>query len=277
MKATTITSKFSWVVFIMWICFSIEATAQDKTFETNTTINKFPSFYNSLINRLEFSLSWSNYTQEDYFTWQQKARNKVMECLMTPPPNVPFAAITVDEQDRGTYIARKIVFNITGDSRVLAFLLVPKSQGIHPTVLLLHDHGAMFDIGKEKVIEPWNEPTKKMDTAHRWVTQCYGGKFIGDELAQRGYVCLAVGMLNWSDRGGAGSDGQSSLASGLLHYGSSFAGLIAFEDIRAAEFLSNQPEVDSKRIAAIGLSVGDFRTWQIAALSEHIAAGVSVC
>src|SRR5437016_5248217 len=30
-------------------------------------------------------------------------------------------------------------------------------------------------------------------------------------------------------------------------------------------------------VGAMGLSVGGFRTWQIAALSEHIAAGVSVC
>ena len=35
--------------------------------------------------------------------------------------------------------------------------------------------------------------------------------------------------------------------------------------------------MDAKRVAAMGLSVGGFRTWQIAALSDRIAAGVSVC
>jgi len=35
--------------------------------------------------------------------------------------------------------------------------------------------------------------------------------------------------------------------------------------------------VDAKRVAAMGLSVGGYRTWQTAALSDHIAAGVSVC
>ena len=48
------------------------------------------------------------------------------------------------------------------------------------------------------------------------------------------------------------------------------------EDLRAAEFLSIQPEVDPKRICTMGLSVGGFRTWQVAALSDHIAAGISV-
>ncbi|MBK9391913.1 MAG: hypothetical protein IPN68_17630 [Bacteroidetes bacterium] len=153
-------------------------------------------------------------------------------------------------------MARKVVLSITGDSRVLALMLVPKSKGPHPAVLLLHDHGAKFDIGKEKVIEPWDEPAEKIASARKWVSDCYGGRFIGDALAKRGYVCFAVDMLNWSDRGGAGYEGQQALASNLFNLGASFAGLIAHEDIRAAEFLSGQPEVDPKHIAAMGLSGG---------------------
>ncbi|MCI0542011.1 MAG: hypothetical protein L0Z50_42990, partial [Verrucomicrobiales bacterium] len=36
--------------------------------------------------------------------------------------------------------------------------------------LLLHDHGAKFDIGKEKVIEPWDEPPEKIESARKWIT-----------------------------------------------------------------------------------------------------------
>src|SRR5690606_16881850 len=43
------------------------------------------------------------------------------------------------------------------------------------------------------------------------------------------------------------------------------------------EFLAQRPEVDPKRIAAMGLSMGGNRTWQVAAMSDHIAAGVSIC
>jgi len=57
----------------------------------------------------------------------------------------------------------------------------------------------------------------------------------------------------------------------------SFAGLIAHEDLRAAEFLATRPEVDGKRVAAMGLSMGSFRTWQVAALSDQIACGVAIC
>ena len=105
----------------------------------------------------------------------------------------------------------------------------------------------------------------------------WGSPRIRDELAKRGYVCFATDMLNWSDRGGGGQEGQQALAANLFQLGMSFAGLIAHEDLRAAEFLAAQPEVDRQRVAAMGLSVGGFRAWQLAALSDHIDAGVSVC
>jgi dienelactone hydrolase len=183
----------------------------------------------------------------------------------------------IAEQDRGSYVARKIVFNLTADSRVLGYLLVPKGKGPFPAVMLLHDHGAKFDIGKEKVVEPFGVLPEQIKSAHDWADKLYDGKFIGDELAKRGYVCFATDALNWSDRGGAGYDGQQALASNLLNLGISFAGLIAWEDMYAAEFLATRPEVDSTRVVALGMSMGSFRAWQVAALSDRIAGGVAIC
>ena len=239
--------------------------------------DRLPVFYEKLASRMDYPLSWLHGGHGDFAAWRQTARAKVMECLLAAPPAAPFEPKVIAEQDRGSYVARKVVFNVTGDSRVLAFLLVPKSAGPHPAVLLLHDHGAKFDIGKEKVIEPWDEPPEKIESARKWVAQYYGGRFIGDELAKRGYVCLATDMLNWSDRGGGGYENQQALAANLFQFGASWSGLIAHEDLRAAEFLATRPEVDAKRVAAMGLSVGGYRTWQMAALSDRIAAGVSVC
>ena len=164
---------------------------------------------------------------------------------------MPYDPVVIAEQDRGTYVARKVVFNITGDSRVLGLMLVPKGKGPFPAVLLLHDHGARFDIGKEKVIQPFGVPDERMESAKEWVNLCYGGRWIGDELAKKGYICFATDMLNWSDRGGGGYDGQQALAGNLLHLGMSFAGLIAYEDLRSAEFLATRPEVDDKRVSHV--------------------------
>ena len=264
-------------LFLSLMASENESVAQSNDYQTYGVKDYLPVFYEKLAERQVYPLSWLQGMKGDFSIWRTEARAKVMECLLTPPPAVPFDPVVISEQDRGSYFARKIVLNITGDSRVLAFILVPKSKGPHPGVLLLHDHGGKFDIGKEKVVEPWDEPAEKIASARDWVKECYGGRFFGDELAKRGYVCFVTDMLNWSDREGGGHETQQALASNLFNLGMSFAGLIAHEDLRAAEFLSEQQEVDPKRIAAMGLSVGGFRTWQVAALSDHIAAGVSVC
>ena len=227
--------------------------------------------------RLDYPMSWLSGRFHDFGNWRAQARARAMHALLAPPPAGLFDPRIVSEQDRGTYTARKVVFNVTGDSRVLGFLLVPKGTGPFPAVLLLHDHGARFDIGKEKVIETWDDSSDRPASARKWVDQCYGGRFIGDELARRGYACFCTDALNWSDRGGAGYEGQQALAANLLNLGMSLAGCIAHEDLRAAEFLATRPEVDPRRVAAMGLSMGSFRTWQVAALSDRISAGVAVC
>lgn len=250
---------------------------RDTVYQTCGIKNLLPIFADSLAGRLDFPLSWSSGNFKDFHAWREAARKKVVECLLKPPPAAPFDPVVIDECDRGSYCARKIVLNITADSRVLGYLLVPKGTGPFPAVLLLHDHGSRFDIGKEKIVEPWNDDPGKLKSAREWAGKLYGGRFIGDELAKRGYLCFATDALNWSDRGGAGYDGQQALASNLLNFGTSFAGLMAWEDLRAAEFLAAFPGVDSNRVVAMGLSMGAFRVWQVAALSEHIAGGVAIC
>ncbi len=253
------------------------ARPRTDVYQTFGAKSDLPVFRDRVAERMTFPGSWLSGQYRDFAAWRRTARERVMQCLLAPPPPAPFEPTIIAEQDRGTHTARKIVFNLTADSRVLGLLLVPKGRGPFPAVLLLHDHGAKFDIGKEKVIETWDDPSERPKSARAWVDKYYGGRFLGDELAGRGYVCLATDALNWSDRGGAGYDGQQALASNLFHLGMSLAGCIAHEDLRAAEFLATRPEVDAGRVAAMGLSMGSFRTWQVAALSDRIAAAVAVC
>src|SRR5439155_21749037 len=144
----------------------------------------------------------------------------------------PFNPVVLAEEDRGSYVARKVVLNLTGDSRVLALMTVPKGQGPFPAVLLLHDHGAKFDIGKEKVIQTWDDRAEKLSSAQEWVKRYYGGRFLGDELARDGDGCFATDMLNWSGRGRSGHRGQKAFAADLLQMGICLDGLNAPEGVR---------------------------------------------
>ena len=61
----------------------------------------------------------------------------------------------IDIERREGYTVEKILFNVSKYSRVPAYLLVPEGKGPFPAVLLLHDHGAHFSIGKEKMVRPF--------------------------------------------------------------------------------------------------------------------------
>jgi dienelactone hydrolase len=246
------------------------------SYQTTGLDGNLPVFYKQLQAKLTFPLSWNSGSFKDFDKWRRTAREKVLECMIQPVEETPFGPKIIDEQDRGSYLARKVVFNVTAESRVLGLMLLPKGKGPFPAVLLLHDHGSKFDIGKEKMIEPWGNEAR-LTSARAWAERYFSGRFVGDELAKRGYAVLAVDALGWGDRGGLTYEAQQALQSNLLNTGTSMAGLMACEDMRAAEFLATLPEIDKKRIGALGFSMGAFRAWQVAALSEHISAAVAVC
>ncbi|NUO46588.1 MAG: hydrolase, partial [Streptomyces sp.] len=143
-----------------------------------------------------------------------------------------------------------------------------------PAVLLFHDHGARFDIGKEKLVRPWYDDTR-LAAAQTWADKYFSGRFVGDELARRGHTVLCLDAPGWGDRGPITYDQQQALASNFYHLGSSLAGLMAREDARAAGFLAGLNR--GRGVAALGFSMGAFRAWQTAALTDAVSATAAVC
>jgi len=242
--------------------------------------NKLPTFRDAIISRLSFSFRFDPQGEIEFKQWRSAARAKLLECLLVPPPRAEFEPVVIGREDRGTYEAQKIVFNVSADCRVPAYLLVPKGRGPFPAIIALHDHGAHFLIGKEKVIRPFDVSKEILTDAQRWVEKSYGNRFIGDELAKRGYVVFGMDALFWGERGlkeGVDYNLQQALASNLLQMGMTWIGVITWDDIRSAEFVASLPQVDPQRIGAVGLSMGCHRTWMLSAASDHIAAGIAVC
>ncbi|MBN2559923.1 MAG: dienelactone hydrolase family protein, partial [Phycisphaerae bacterium] len=241
---------------------------------------QLPTFRDVRIERLTFPLRFRPEQGADFAHWRRTARAALFECLQTPPPRADFEPVVIGREDRGSYEARKIVFNVSTDCRILAYLLVPHGHGPFPAIVALHDHGAEFSIGKEKVIRPFGVTPQVAKIAEQWVDRYYGGRWYGDELARRGYVVFALDALFWGERGckeGVEFERQQALAANLLQMGMTWSGVITWDDIRSAEFVASLPEVDPMRIGAVGLSMGSHRTWMLAAASDRIATGAAIC
>ena len=194
-----------------------------------------------------------------------------------------FGLETVISEQRDGYVCSLVEFSTGPDERVRGYLLVPDNASATdkvPAVIMLHDHGAHFTIGKEKLVRPFGVSPEMQEDALQWVGKCYDGVFVGDFLAQHGYVVLAVDALYWGDRGrleGADYDVQQALASNLLQMGGSWGGIITADDMRSTDFLASLDCVDTARIGCLGFSMGAYRSWMLAAVSSRIAASASVC
>ncbi|MEV4228908.1 dienelactone hydrolase family protein [Streptomyces bobili] len=236
-----------------------------------------PGFHPALKDALTFPLAWGNSPIRDFGTWRRAARAKVEETLLVDREDAtPYAPEFRQRTDGDGYTGELVTLSLTRHERVRAALLTPHGPGPFPAVLLLHDHGAKFDIGKEKLVRPWYDEAR-LASARAWTEKYFSGRFVGDELARRGYVVLVADALGWGDRGPLAYDRQQALASNLYQLGSSLAGLMAREDARAAGFLARLERVDRRRIAAVGFSMGAFRAWQAAALTDDLAATAAVC
>ena len=106
-------------------------------------------------------------------------------------------------EDRGTYDCLTVRLEVSDGDDAIAYLLVPEhSHGEKlPAVLMLHDHGARFDIGKEKLVRPPAEaPLWIRNSSEQWVKKYFDGAYMADTLASSGYVVLAADALYWGSR-----------------------------------------------------------------------------
>ncbi len=116
---------------------------------------------------------------------------------------------TLASESRDGYECRLIEYDVEKGERVKAYLLVPDAASRYekrPAVLMLHDHGARFDIGKEKLVRPLDSDLTIggseyiHDSSREWVEKNFDGVYLADSLAALGYVVLVSDALYWGDR-----------------------------------------------------------------------------
>lgn len=230
---------------------------------------------------LSYPMAWGNSDIRQFDLWRSSARDVLRrEMLLPPKPSTTYDMKVIDEEKRKGYKARKILFNLDAYSRVEAYELVPDGKGPFPAVLLLHDHGGHFSIGKEKMIRPFAVADSVVRDADEWCERCYGKQYVGDFLASKGYVVLAVDAPFWGDRGVKGGttwDWYKYIAGNFMMMGRNISAWMNFDDVYSADFFSSLPEVDANRLSCMGFSMGAYRSWMLSALTDKVKLGVAIC
>ena len=246
-------------------------------------MRNLPVYADSLIKDLTYPMAWGNSPITNFDEWRQSARQKVFDCMLTPPPapSDGFEEKVIFEEQREGYKARKIEIRLSRYYTVTAYVLIPDGKGPFPAINALHDHGAHLFIGKEKMIRPLAcEDSAVIKDADDWAAQLYEGQFVGDYLAQHGYVVFSADAPMWGERGqkeGARRDRYDMIAGNMMMYGIDLSAYMTYDDIAGTEFLASMPEVDAARIGCMGCSMGAYRAWMLSALSDRIKAGAAIC
>ncbi|MER7506470.1 alpha/beta hydrolase [Nonomuraea pusilla] len=209
----------------------------------------------------------------------------------------------------GDLAGEELSWSVGFGPRTRAYLLRPRgAAGPLPGVVALHCHSGMKWVGKEKIADGPEGPSPEV---RRLRSQIYGGRAYAAELARRGFVVLAHDVLCWGSRrfplaaGGRaaseadmhGTPGSSEadtngtpglseadrydlaaweheheVAKHCALLGTSFAGVVAGEDLAAAAYLRSRPDVTS--VGCVGLSGGGLRAALLGAFDPQVRAVV---
>jgi dienelactone hydrolase len=265
---------------------------------SGSDIGSLYPFVQQQADRSPLELSFLHDTFTDLAAWQSTARARVLERLSYQPAPVPPAAEVIRREDHGQYVQEYLTFQTTPDIRVPAYVLVPKAARLPaPGVVALHCHGGFYVWGKEKLVESDREHPQL--TAYK--QELYHGRSIATELARRGYVVIVIDAFYWGERRMLLDDDQASfrepsrmtkedvstfnrrsqqgeelVARSLFTAGITWPGVALWDDIRTVDYLASRPEVDPARLASVGLSMGGYRSFLLAALDPRIKVAVDV-
>ena len=249
-----------------------------------------------------FPMAYENRQGMSVEEWQRRGRAELERTLCYSPKPVPLDVKVESVMHRQGYEIRKISFAGSQHYRIPAYLLVPmKGNKPFPAVVALHDHGGYFYHGKEKLVG--------LDSEHPALTQFklqyYGGRPWADELARRGFVVIVADAFYWGERrlqyeqsplelknrlsglkpeqieyvnaiNAYLRDRNSELNTWLAFAGTSWLGIVNYDDRRTVDLLLSLPEVDPRRIGCAGLSGGGYRATYLAGTDPRVKASVIV-
>jgi hypothetical protein len=189
-------------------------------------------------------------------------RRRLLYQLMgdLPPRDRPISAKKRKEEERDGYILETLDLDLNGLETVPTYLARPKGlAGPAPAVIFNHSHGGGYQIGKLELVDgrSYLQP-----------------KPYARALTERGYVVLSIDAWIFGERS---HTSEMDMFKAMIWQGQVLWGMMVYDSLRAVDYLASRPEVDPKRLATLGISMGSTMAWWLAALDERIKVTVDIC
>lgn len=245
----------------------------------------------------EYDMSFLHPRWKSPVEYRKEALKVATEALAFAPKRVPLRPEVVSTEDLGDVIREKVLFSTCEQFRVPAFVHLPKNRkGKIPAIVDLHSHGGWFVFGKEKVSA--FAPGKMLPMLEKYHLENYEGRPTATEFARRGYAVLTIDAFPFGERRIVMADDmakygddrskytaevmqqlnqrcrtrESTIVKALAYAGTTWPGVVAWDDMRSVDYLESRPEVDASRIGSVGVSMGGYRSLMLCGLDPRIKA-----
>ena len=179
------------------------------------------------------------------------------------------------------YILEKLLLDLNGEEAVPAYFVKPKTyepasypesvkssisaesgentEKKWPVVLFCHSHGGRYELGKDELI--------------KGNTYMYDPPY-AEALTSAGYAALCIDSPIFGERHGRD---ELDYFKETLWQGKVLWGLMVYDHLRAIDYLHMRTDVDTNRLATLGMSMGSTMSWWLAALDERVKVCVDIC
>nr|WP_275695554.1 alpha/beta fold hydrolase [Fredinandcohnia sp. SECRCQ15] len=163
------------------------------------------------------------------------------------------------EEEKDGYILEVLQINIDGYDSLPAYFAKPTEiNKPMPVVLFQHSHGGNYVKGKDEVLHS-SDYLQKTSFA--------------EQLTGMGYGVFCIDMIGFGERRGKS---ESEIFKEMLWKGQVMWGMMIHDQIRVLDYLQTREDIDSSRIATLGMSMGGLMAWWLAALDERIRVCIDI-
>lgn len=190
------------------------------------------------------------------------SRRETLYSLLGDLPSLSHAIKSkkIGEVTSKHYILEDLVLNFDGLHSVSAYFLRPiNKKGPFKTIVFNHSHGGNYNLGKEELIEG--------NVYLQYPTYA-------DELTKMGYAVLCFDAWGFGSRN---DQTEGELFKEALWKGQVLWGKMVYDSLRAVDYLSSRSDVDQSHIGTLGMSMGGYMAWWLAALEPRIKVCIDIC